>query len=115
MKHGASLETSLQPSLHCLHQLFRPLVADTSTWLHAYYMQSPGNHVAGHVYIPKCYNIACDTMFVRSARNNCILKCDTHIHTNYVRDATWNYLPNAKALGNKVLDYLLAAYSVVLT
>ena len=64
MKHGAGLETSLQPSLYRLHQLFLPLVADTPTWLHVYYMESPGNHAAGHAYIPKGYNIACDTMFV---------------------------------------------------
>ena len=40
--------------------------------------------------------------FARVARNNCIPKRDgNYTYTNYLRDATRNYLPRAKALGNE--------------
>ena len=32
VKHGACLETSFQPSIYCLYQLFHPLVAITPMW-----------------------------------------------------------------------------------
>ena len=39
----------------------------------------------------------------RVARNNCCIpKRDGYIHTNYLQDATRNYLPRAKALGNYI-------------
>ena len=50
------------------------------------------------------YNIARDTTFVRSARNNninCIFKRDTYIHTyKHFDRCDAEFLPRAKALGN---------------
>ena len=86
MKQDAGIEMSFQPSL-----LYRPYelfllpcpsivsyigrhytCADAYTW-------SPTDQVAGQAYIPKCYNILCNTTFARSVQNNCILKHDTYI------------------------------------
>ena len=105
MKHGAGLETSFQPNRFAAVSINRfvfwsPLHPCVRVTL------GPGDRVAGHAFIPKRYNIAHNTT-ARGARNNCILKRVTCIHT-YTLDATWNYLPRRgiKALGNERKNFV---------